>query len=119
MARRGLGDAVILETALAARDDAMGRELDAAREIVGDFDREAFTAWFFRMRDERARLADAMHDAESRTAAARTILAQRRVAETAAEEALAGAVAAKEAASARRDQIMLEDVARALKRAAE
>jgi hypothetical protein len=118
MARRDLGEAMAQETALAARDDAMVRELDEARRISGDFDREAFVAWFGRMRAERERLADAIREAEARAAAARTTLAQRRVAETAAEEALARAMAAVEADIARRDQLMLEDVARALKRAA-
>jgi hypothetical protein len=115
-ARRELGTAVTQETALAAQDAALGRELDAARRLSGDFDRDTFVAWFGRMRAERARLGDAMRDAEARTATARTTLAHRRVAETAAEEALAGALAVKEAALARREQIVLEDVARALKR---
>ena len=77
------------ETALAARDGAMVRELDEARRISGDFDREAFVAWFGRMRAERARLADAIREAEARTAAARTTLAHQRVAETAEENAVA------------------------------
>ena len=117
-ARRDLGEAVTQEIALAARDAAMGRELDEARRHSGDFDREAFAAWFGRMRGERARLADVMRDAAARTATARTALANRRVAETAADEALANALAARDAAVARREQVMLEDVARALKRAA-
>jgi hypothetical protein len=117
MARRDLGDAVTQETALAARDGAMGRELDEARRHSGDFDRESFAAWFGRARAERARLADAMRDAEAHSAAARATLGHRRVAETAAEEALASALAARDAAVARREQVMLEDIARALKRA--
>jgi hypothetical protein len=118
-ARRDLGEALAQETALATRDDALRRDLDAARQISGDFDREVFVAWFGRMLAERARLADAIRDAEARTAAARTVLAHRRVAETAAEEALAEALAAKQAAVAHREQLMLEDVARALRRADE
>lgn len=118
-ARRDLGEALTRETALAARDDAIGRELNEARGISGDFDREAFAAWFGRMRAERARLADAIREAAVRTGVARTELAQRRVAEMAAEEALAAAVAAREAEVAHREQVMLEDVARTLKRMAE
>ena len=83
-ARRDLGEALAQETALAARDEAMRRELETARRVLGEFDREAFSAWWGRMRTERARLADAMRSAEARTATARTALANRRVAETAA-----------------------------------
>ena len=60
----------------------------------------------------------ALQEAGALTAAARTTLAQRRVAETAAETALAAAISAQAAAMAQREQVMLEDVARALKRAA-
>jgi hypothetical protein len=118
-ARRHLGEALARETALVARDDALRRELDEARGISGDFDREAFVAWFGRMLAERARLADRVRDAEAHAAAARTALARRRVAETAAGEALAVALAAKQAAVAHREQLILEDVARALRRANE
>jgi hypothetical protein len=118
-ARRDLGEALTQETELAARDEAIGREIGEARQIQGEFDRDAFSAWFGRMRAERARLADATLKAEARTAAARSELANRRVAQTAAEEALGTAVAARDADVARRDQLMLEDVARALRRAAE
>lgn len=117
-ARRDLGAAVTGETALAARDTALRRELDTARQAAGEFDREAFVAWFGRMRAERARLADAIREAEAHTAAMRTTLAHRRVAETAAEAALTSALAAKAAAAARREQVVLEDVARAMRRGA-
>lgn len=116
-ARRDIGDALARETALAERDGAVRRELDAARQLTGDFDREAFIAWFRQKLTERAQLADATREAEANTAAARTTLARRRVAETAAEEALATAITAREAVVARREQVMLEDVSRALKRA--
>ena len=114
-ASRVLGDALAQETALAARNEAIGRELDDARHVSGDFDREAFSAWWERMREERARLADAQGAARARTAAAQAVLANRRVAETAAEDALAREVASREAALARHEQAVLEDVARALK----
>lgn len=117
-ARRDLGEALAQETALAARDDAMRCELDTARQIFGEFDREAFAAWWGRMRIERARLTDAMRTAEARTAAARTVLANRRAAETAAKDTLAREVTTHEVTLARREQGMLEDVARALTRAA-
>jgi hypothetical protein len=115
-ARRHLGEALAQETALEARDAAIGRELDAAMRLTGDFDRQAFFAWLGRKRGERAEVSTAMRAAEARTAAARSVLAHRRVAETAAEEALARTAAAREADVARRDQVMLEDVARALRR---
>jgi hypothetical protein len=118
-ARRDLGEAVSREIALAAQYDAMGRDLDAARQISGDFDRESFAAYLGRVRAERARLAEAMREAASRTASARTLLAHRRAAETTAESALASVLAAKHATAARREQVMLEDVARVLKRAEE
>jgi hypothetical protein len=118
-ARRDLGEAMARETALAARDAAMRGELDAARRITGDFDREAFSAWLARSRTERAHVADALRDAEAHTAAARTVLSNRRLAETAAEEALAREAAARQAEVAAKDQLTLEDVARALRRAAE
>jgi len=116
-ARRDLGEALTRETALAARDAAMRDELQTARSMTGDFDREAFSAWLGRTRAERAILADALRDAAAQTAAARTVLTNRRVAETSAEEVLAEAIVARDAVAARRDQVMLEDVARALKRA--
>jgi hypothetical protein len=118
-ARRDLGEALARETALAAQDEAMRGELEAARQVPGEFDRDAFSAWWARMRSEREKLADAVRQAEIRTAATRTVLANRRVAETAAEDALTREVSAREVTTARRDQTMLEDVARALKRAAD
>jgi hypothetical protein len=69
--------------------------------------------WLAHTRAGRTRLSDALKDA-----AAHTAPAKRRVAETAAEEALASEVAARQAETARREQVMLEDVARPLKRAA-
>jgi hypothetical protein len=117
-ARRDLGEALARETALAERHAALVGELDAARRISGDFDREAFVAWFGRRRAERERLAAALQQAGALTAAARASLARRRGAETAAEAALAAAKAALATALAQREQVMLEDVARALKRAA-
>ena len=117
-ARRFIGEALVQETALLERDSVIGRELDQARQIYGDFDRETFTAWLGRMWSERARLAVAVREAEARTATARAELTRRRLAETTAEEALARAVTALRIEVERRDQVMLEDVARALKRAA-
>jgi hypothetical protein len=117
-ARRDLGEALTHETVLADRDAAIGAALGEARRMSGDFDREAFSAWLTRMHAERGLLMDAVRGAEARTAAARLTLAHRRLAETAADEALARAVVAAEVVVAQRDQVMLEDVARALKRAA-
>lgn len=117
-ARRELSEALAQETALAEGDAAMRLELDAALRMTGYFDREAFAAWLSGMRSKRAKLADALRDADARTSAVRTALAHRRVAETAAEEVLARGVAALRAEEARRDQVTLEDVSRALRRAA-
>lgn len=116
-ARRDLGTAVARQTALTARDEAITREFDRSREASDDFDRETYSAWLRRMRNERSRLADAMLAAASRTAEARTCLARCRVAETSADDALARAVMEREAAAARREQVMLEDAARAIRRA--
>jgi len=115
-ARRELGEALTRETALAARQSALGQEIEAARRTSGEFNREAFVAWFGRVRAERERLTGAMQQAETLTAEARTTLAHRRVAETAAEDALAEARTAQRAATDQRAQVMLEDVARLLRR---
>ena len=118
-ARRGLAEALAAEVALAARDAAIAAEVETARQFTGDFDRQSFFHWLERMRTERTRLAEALRSAEARTAAARVALARRRVAETAAEQALDRAALSQAAEAARRDQVMLEDVARALKLAAD
>ncbi len=75
-ARRDLGLAMSEEAALAAREAALGRELDAARRLTGEFDREAFAAWFSRTRAERERLAGELRAAAARAAEARSLLAQ-------------------------------------------
>jgi hypothetical protein len=103
------------EAAFAAREEALGQELDAARQLAGEFDRETFAAWFSRTRTEWERLAGESRAAMQRATEARLLLARRRVAETAADEALARAEALKRAAVAHREQLMLEDVARTLK----
>lgn len=115
MARRDLAEALSHEVALAERHTAVRGEIQAARQFSGTFDREAFALWFGRMRAEQERLAGAVREAETKTSAARTALAHRRVAETAAEAALANAVAAQKIDAEHREQVMLEDVARALK----
>ena len=56
-ARRVLGEALAQEAALAQRDAAMRYELDTARRMTGDFDREAFSAWLARTRMERTHVA--------------------------------------------------------------
>ena len=114
-ARRDLGLAMAEEAAFAAREEALGQELDAARQLAGEFDRETFAAWFSRTRTEWERLAGESRAAMQRATEARLLLARRRVAETAADEALARAEALKRAAVAHREQLMLEDVARTLK----
>jgi hypothetical protein len=118
-ARGDLAQTLAAEVALAARDAAVAAEVETARLFTGDFDRQSFFHWLERMRTERTRLAESLLAAEAGTAAARAALAGRRVAETAAEQALDRAALAKAAEAARRDQVMLEDVARTLKRAAD
>jgi hypothetical protein len=115
-ARGVLARALAEETTLAARDVAIGSALRDARAVSGDFDREGLAAFLGRMRDERVLLAEAMRQSEVRTVAARAMLANRRVAETVAEGALNRARSVLEAEAARRDQVMLEDVARASRR---
>jgi hypothetical protein len=117
-ARSDLGETLAEETALAARDAAIEGEVEAARQLTGDFDRQGFFHWLARMRTERSQLATALLAAEVRIAAARLELAHRRVAETSAEQALAQAVLTREAEAAGRGQVMLEDVSRALRWAA-
>jgi hypothetical protein len=116
-ARRDLAEALAKETALAERAEAIDRQVASERAAPNDYDREALAAFLNRMRVERTRLTVALTLAEANTEAARTLLANRRVAETAAEEALAQVVAAQAAEAAHREQIMLEDVARALRSA--
>jgi hypothetical protein len=115
LARRDLSDALTREAALAAQHSNLSQELEATRQFSGEFDRDAFAAWFGRARAERERLAAAVREAEAHTVTTRTTLAHRRVAETAAVDALAAAHTAKKAATERREQLVLEDVARALK----
>lgn len=112
-ARRDLAAALARESVLADQDAAIVRDIAVARQIDGDFDREALAAWLMRIRVERDRLAAEMPAAIVRTAEARSVLAGRRMAENAAEEAGSAAAKALETAAARRDQTMLEDVARA------
>ena len=118
-ARRDLGEALAQEAVLRAQDETLRRELDDARQCAGNFDRESFAAFLGRVRAKRAQLANAICEAAARTASARTALAHRRAAETVAQAAQADALAAQNAAVAQREQMALEDIARALKCAAE
>jgi hypothetical protein len=116
-ARRDLGEALARETALSVREQALREEMESARLPAGDFDRETFSVWWERKRAERAEIADAMRMSASQTAAARAVLATRRLAETAADDALAKVMTGRDLTVARKEQATLEDVARALKRA--
>ena len=69
-ARRDLGEAVAQELALMERSAAIERDVAEGLRVVGDFDRQAFAAWFARMRIQQAALADAIETAVARTAAA-------------------------------------------------
>ena len=116
-ARRALAGALARQMELTEWDNAIGTEIVQARDASGDFDRETFSVWLERMRTKRLQLADAIRSAETATRTARADLGHRRMAETAIEEMLAGAMTARDAALARRDQVILEDAARALKTA--
>ncbi len=113
-ARQTLARALAEEVILAARDSDIAQDLGLARREEGPFDREIFSAWLERMRIERARIGSAIRNASSGTTAARGTLAATRLAETVADEALALAMTAHGSETARRDQTMLEDIARAL-----
>jgi hypothetical protein len=91
-------------------------ELKAARLGAGDFDREAFSAWWARKRSEHGEIGSAIKLAAAQSAAARAVLATRRLAETAADDALAKEMTTRALTAAKSEQAMLEDVARALKR---
>ena len=113
-ARRALAGALAWETKLTDQEQAIAREVSEACRVTGEYDRDGFAAWLARMRGERARLAAESEAAQTRTGRSRAALAQGRVAEQAAGEALARAHAAWAMEMARRDQVMLEDVARAI-----
>ena len=115
-ARRALAEALARETALADRATAIEQAVRDARRQPDVFDREVFAAWLIRIRDDRETIAVARRAAEAGTEAARAALATRRLAETAAEEALDRAMALADAARSKRDQAELEDVARAIAR---
>lgn len=116
VSRRELGDATAHEATALAHQMTLTRQINEAREFADDFDREAFAAWFGRALAELSRLANATHDAAARTAAARADLAARRMAETAAENALTAAMAERAAEMDKREQLESEDAARASKR---
>jgi hypothetical protein len=117
-ARRDLSEALAGEIALAAREAVVQRQIEEALAVTGDFDRQAFALWFGRMRTEQTELGQAMQAADAQTRATRTALAHRRVAETAAETALGQEITARAAEVARREQVALEDAARASRWAA-
>jgi hypothetical protein len=117
-ARRALAAALAEEAALAARDAAIVEEIQQVRDGPAPFDLDMFAAWLGRMMAERSRLAETAREAATRTVTARADLNRRRVAETAAGDALAQATAERDAEFARREQMVLEDVARAMRRSA-
>ena len=117
VARRDLADILAELEAIAARAASVEREVATARLGQDDLAaRDAFVRWLDRMRLERARLTDQARDAEARAGAARQALAERRRAETVAEEALARAMAELGKEAAHREQIVLEDAARGFRR---
>ena len=118
-ARRVLAEALAHEAALTRRDADLARDVADARAVTGAYDPEAFNAFLARIRAERELIAEAACAAAARVESARGGLASRRVAEAAADDALARAHEILTAEMMRRDQLMLEDVARALRRRAD
>jgi hypothetical protein len=118
-ARRDLAVALGREAQLIARDTEMAREIGAARDMNGDFDRETFSAWIVQVLAERRRVAAASREAAAVTASAQSALARRRVAATATESVIREAVLALEQEAARREQFVMEDAARALRQRAQ
>ena len=118
-ARRDLAQAVARERAVVEREAGLTRAMDDARRIDDGFDREVYSRWFARMIAERQRMGEMRAEAAALTAAERAELARRRVAETAAEDAVARRMAEAELITARRDQATLEEIARAIRLAGE
>ncbi len=116
LARRDLGVVLAHEADLIAGEQAIAREVEGARREIGAFDPDVFAAWLGRMAARRAALGEEARAAAETVAAARRELAARRMAETAAEDALGHIMAERALEVARRDQMTLEDVARALRR---
>ena len=96
LARRDLGVVLAREADLIAGQRAIAREVEGARREIGAFDPDVFAAWLGRMAARRAALGE-----EARAAA---------------EDALGHIMAERALEMARRDQMTLEDVARALRR---
>ena len=118
-ARRDLADALAVEDALRVRDEGLVRAMAAARGVTGDFDREALAAFLTHSGRELAALADALRAAEARTAEVRAALTRRRRAEDAANDARDRIGAALAVEEARRDQVVLEEAARGVRRVRE
>ena len=114
-ARRALAEALTGETAIMEQEAAITREVTAARAITGAYDQQAYALWIARVATERTRFGHLLREAGERTADARAALAARRMAETAAEEALERAREARATEEAHRDQVMLEDISRSLR----
>lgn len=115
-ARRALAVALAREATLEAEIAGIEERIAAARRCDEVFDRESFAAWLARMAAKRMGLAQSQNAAAEATAAARRQLVDRSMAETAAKDALALARSKQSAAEARRDQAILEEAARAIRR---
>ena len=115
-ARRALAAALTREAVLAEEESTIEDMVASARRRDEVFDRESFAAWLASMTEKRAGLARTRSAAAAETATARRMLANRTMAETAVEDALALARANWLKAEAHRDQAMLEDAARAIRR---
>ncbi len=115
-AQRALAECLRAETASAAAVRLIETEIEQEIETVCRVDTddravEEFGAWFRRIRREQQAAAVAMQQAESRTHEARTVLAASRAALHAVEEVIEKREAERQAAEARAEQRLLDEVA--------
>jgi flagellar export protein FliJ len=113
-AKRALADCLSAEAsaaeALRALEDAIGAETDAAADLSGD-DRsvEDFSTWLRHANADRVAAQATLTAAETRSAESRAVLAASRSAAKAMESLLAQREAERQAATARREQVALDE----------
>ncbi len=115
-AQRALAECLRAETAAAAAVRLIETEIERETEAVcgvetDDRAVEEFGAWFRRIRKERLSAAIAMQQAEGRTHEARAVLAAGRGALQAVEDVIAKREADRQAADARAEQRLLDEMA--------
>ncbi len=120
-ATRELAECLRVETAtgraVAAVEQAIAQEQKAASSLAGDdLVVEMFGAWLKRARQDLRAAVDARERAEAETARARAVVAAARAAVAAIESELARKAAEQDAAAARREQQVLDEVAQRRRR---